>query len=112
MLICPCSKSIGIWDWASTDDGAEPDVILACAGEIATMESVAAAAILKEHFPDLKVRFVNVVDLFRLMPSSEHQHGTLGPRLQFSIHSRQACHLQLSFLRVAHPQAQLPPQDS
>jgi hypothetical protein len=71
MLIYSCSKGIGIWDWASTDDGAEPDVILACAGDIATMESVEAAAILKEHFPDLKVRFVNVVDLFRLMPSSE-----------------------------------------
>src|SRR3984893_17018434 len=70
-----CTKGIGIWDWASTDDGAEPDVVMACAGDIATMESVAAVAILKEHFSDLKIRFVNVVDLFRLMPEIEHPHG-------------------------------------
>jgi xylulose-5-phosphate/fructose-6-phosphate phosphoketolase len=70
-----CTKGIGIWDWASTDDGFEPDLVLACAGDVATMEGLAAVTILKEHFPDLKIRFVNVVDLFRLMPSSEHPHG-------------------------------------
>ncbi|HTV14518.1 MAG TPA: phosphoketolase family protein [Acidobacteriaceae bacterium] len=70
-----CTKGIGIWDFASTDDGAEPDVVLACAGDIATMEALAAAAILREHFPDLRLRFVNVVDLFRLQPESEHPHG-------------------------------------
>ncbi|MGC2636977.1 MAG: phosphoketolase family protein [Acidobacteriaceae bacterium] len=70
-----CTKGIGIWDWASTDDCAEPDVVLACAGDIATMETLAAAAILRERFPDLKLRFVNVVDLFRLQPASEHPHG-------------------------------------
>jgi xylulose-5-phosphate/fructose-6-phosphate phosphoketolase len=70
-----CTKGIGIWDWASTDDGADPDVVLACAGDIATMETLAAAAILRERFPDLKMRFVNVVDLFRLQPESEHPHG-------------------------------------
>ncbi|MGA8529461.1 MAG: phosphoketolase family protein [Acidobacteriaceae bacterium] len=70
-----CTKGIGIWDWASTDDAAEPDVILACAGDIATMEALAAAAILRRHFPDLKLRFVNVVDLFRLQPATEHPHG-------------------------------------
>ncbi|HTX42412.1 MAG TPA: phosphoketolase family protein [Acidobacteriaceae bacterium] len=70
-----CTKGAGIWDFASTDDGAEPDVVLACAGDIATMEALAAAAILRERFPDLKLRFVNVVDLFRLQPSSEHPHG-------------------------------------
>jgi xylulose-5-phosphate/fructose-6-phosphate phosphoketolase len=70
-----CTKGIGIWDWASTDDGDSPDVVMACAGDIATMESLAATAILKEHFHDLKIRFVNVVDLFRLMPASEHPHG-------------------------------------
>ena len=70
-----CTKGIGIWDWASTDQGSEPDVVLACAGDIPTMEALAAAAILREHFPDLKVRFVNVVDLFKLEPHSEHQHG-------------------------------------
>ena len=61
-----CTKGIGIWDWASTDDCKDPDVVMACAGDIATMESLAAVAILKQHFPDLKIRFVNVVDLFRL----------------------------------------------
>jgi len=72
-----CTKGIGIWDWASTDDGAEPDVVMACAGDIATMESLAAVQILQQHFPDLKIRFVNVVDLFRLMPATEHPHGAL-----------------------------------
>src|ERR1700739_1229455 len=66
--ITHCTKGIGIWDWASTDDGKEPDVVLACAGDIATMETLAAVAILKERFSDLKIRFVNVVDLFPLMP--------------------------------------------
>jgi xylulose-5-phosphate/fructose-6-phosphate phosphoketolase len=70
-----CTKGIGIWDFASTDDCAKPDVVLACAGDIATMEALAAAAILRERFPELKLRFVNVVDLFRLQPSSEHPHG-------------------------------------
>ncbi len=70
-----CTKGIGIWDWASTDDGVEPDVVLACAGDIPTMEAVAAAAILRERFPDLKLRFVNVVDLFKLMPQAMHPHG-------------------------------------
>ncbi len=70
-----CTKGAGIWDFASTDDGVEPDAVLACAGDIATMEALAAAAILRQHFPDLKLRFVNVVDLFRLQPESEHPHG-------------------------------------
>lgn len=74
-----CTKGIGIWDWASTDAGSEPDVVLACAGDIATMEALAAAAILRSKFPELKLRFVNVVDLFRLMPATEHPHG-LQPR--------------------------------
>ncbi|MEZ0313534.1 MAG: phosphoketolase [Myxococcota bacterium] len=70
-----CTKGIGIWDWASNDQGNEPDVVLACAGDIATMETLAAAALLREKLPELKVRLVNVVDLFRLMPESEHPHG-------------------------------------
>ena len=70
-----CTKGIGIWDFASTDQGSEPDVIMACAGDIPTSESLAAAAILREHCPDLKIRFINVVDLFRLMPEAEHPHG-------------------------------------
>ncbi len=70
-----CTKGIGIWDWASTDDGAEPDVVMACAGDIPTMEALAAVEILKKHFPDLKIRFVNVVDLYRLTPDTTHPHG-------------------------------------
>jgi len=73
--IVHCSKGIGIWDWASNDQGSEPDLVIACAGDVPTMEALAAAALLREHFPTLKVRFVNVVDLFRLVPSSEHEHG-------------------------------------
>ncbi len=70
-----CTKGLGIWDWASNDDGAEPDVVIACAGDVPTMEALGATALLREHFPDLKVRFINVVDLFRLVPQSEHRHG-------------------------------------
>ncbi|MEJ2560648.1 MAG: phosphoketolase family protein, partial [Anaerolineae bacterium] len=70
-----CTKGIGIWDWASTDQEGEPDVVLACAGDVPTMEALAAAALLRENFPDLKVRFINVVDLFKLEPQTEHGHG-------------------------------------
>ena len=63
-----CTKGIGIWDWASTDEGAEPDVVLATAGDIPTLESLAASVMLREAFPDLKIRFINVIDLFKLQP--------------------------------------------
>lgn len=70
-----CTKGIGIWDWASTDQGQEPDVVIACAGDIPTQESLAAVELLMHQFPSLKIRFVNVVDLLRLQKSSEHPHG-------------------------------------
>jgi len=70
-----CSAGIGIFDWASNDQGAEPDVVLACAGDIPTLETLAATALLREHLPELKVRVVNVVDLMTLQPRSEHPHG-------------------------------------
>jgi xylulose-5-phosphate/fructose-6-phosphate phosphoketolase len=70
-----CSKGIGIWEWASNDGGSEPDLVFAAAGDVPTMEALAATAILREHFPDLKIRFINVVDLFKLMPAEEHPHG-------------------------------------
>ena len=70
-----CTKGIGIWEWASTDNGAEPDVVVASAGDILTEEALAAVAILRQHFPDLKIRFVNVVDLYRLQPDTAHPHG-------------------------------------
>jgi len=70
-----CTAGIGIWDWASTDRGGEPEVVMACAGDIPTLETLAAVALLLEQFPDLKVRVVNVVDLMRLQPPEEHPHG-------------------------------------
>ena len=70
-----CTKGIGIWEWASNDAGADPDVVIASAGDILTQEALAAVAILRERAPDLKIRFVNVVDLYRLQPDSEHPHG-------------------------------------
>ena len=73
--VAHCTRGIGIWPWASTDAGEEPDVVLACAGDIPTLETVAAAALLREHLPELRVRVVNVVDLMRLQPDSEHPHG-------------------------------------
>ena len=73
--ITHCTKGIGIWNWASNDEGAEPDVVFAAAGDIPTQEALAATALLRERFPDLTIRFINVVDLFKLQPSTEHPHG-------------------------------------
>ncbi len=73
--IVHCTRGAGIWRWASNDDGAEPDVVMACCGDVPTLETLAATAILRERLPDLKVRVVNVVDLMRLQPESEHPHG-------------------------------------
>ncbi len=70
-----CTKGIGIWDWASTDQGAEPDVVMGCAGDVPTMETLAAVDLLRGFFPDIRIRVVNVVDLMRLQDSSEHPHG-------------------------------------
>ncbi|HVD02073.1 MAG TPA: phosphoketolase family protein [Candidatus Dormibacteraeota bacterium] len=73
--VAHCTRGIGIWDWASNDQDGDPDVVLACAGDIPTLEAAAAAELLRRHLPDLKVRFINVVDLMRLQPDSEHPHG-------------------------------------
>ncbi|MDH3654277.1 MAG: phosphoketolase family protein [Myxococcales bacterium] len=70
-----CSKGIGLWEWASTDQGSEPDVVLAGCGDVATREALAAVVLLREHFPDLRLRFVNVVDLYKMTPPHEHPHG-------------------------------------
>ena len=70
-----CTNGIGIWEWASTDKVSEPDVVMACAGDIPTLETLAAVDLLRQHFPDIKIRVVNVVDLMTLQPSSEHPHG-------------------------------------
>ena len=73
--IAHCTTGIGIWSWASTDEGSEPDVVMACAGDVPTLETLAAVDLLRQHFPDLKVRVVNIVDLMTLQPRSEHPHG-------------------------------------
>jgi xylulose-5-phosphate/fructose-6-phosphate phosphoketolase len=73
--VAHCARGLGAWDWASNDAGEEPDVVLACCGDIPTLETVAATALVREHLPDLKVRVVNVVDLMRLLPETEHPHG-------------------------------------
>jgi xylulose-5-phosphate/fructose-6-phosphate phosphoketolase len=72
--VAHCARGVGIWDWASNDAG-DPDVVLACAGDVPTLETLAAADLLRRHLPDLRVRVVNVVDLMRLQPPSEHPHG-------------------------------------
>jgi xylulose-5-phosphate/fructose-6-phosphate phosphoketolase len=73
--IVHCTRGAGIWEWASSDDDGEPDVVLGCCGDIPTLETLAAAALIRERLPELKVRVVNVVDLMRLQPESEHPHG-------------------------------------
>ncbi|HXX69931.1 MAG TPA: phosphoketolase family protein [Polyangiaceae bacterium] len=70
-----CSEGIGIWDWASNDAGGDPDVVMGCAGDVPTLEVLAAVSLLRRHVPDLRVRVVNVVDLMRMQPASEHPHG-------------------------------------
>ena len=70
-----CTNGIGIWQWASTDQGSDPDVVMVCAGDVPTLETLAAVDLLRQHFPDIKVRVVNVVDLMTIQPSTEHPHG-------------------------------------
>lgn len=70
-----CSTGLGIWEWASNDQGGEPDLVMACAGDVPTLETIAAVQLLREHLPELKVRVINVVDLMALQPESEHPHG-------------------------------------
>jgi xylulose-5-phosphate/fructose-6-phosphate phosphoketolase len=77
--VAHCTRGLGIWNWAGNDQGGQPDVVMACAGDIPTLETIAAAALLREHLPDLRVRVINVVDLMRLEPESEHPHGLSDP---------------------------------
>jgi xylulose-5-phosphate/fructose-6-phosphate phosphoketolase len=70
-----CTEGIGIWQWASNDQGSEPDVVMACCGDTPTLEVLAAVSILRENLPNVKIRVVNVVDLMRLQPCAEHPHG-------------------------------------
>jgi xylulose-5-phosphate/fructose-6-phosphate phosphoketolase len=107
-----CAKGIGIWDWASNDEGGDPDLVMAGAGDVATQEALAATALLRRDFPDLKVRFVNVVDLFKLQPNSEHPHGmsdrdfdslfTADKPVIFNFHGYPALIHQLAYRRCNH----------
>jgi xylulose-5-phosphate/fructose-6-phosphate phosphoketolase len=107
-----CTKGIGIWDWASNDQGNEPDVVMACAGDVPTMEAVAAVAILREKLPQLKIRFLNVVDLYKLMPNTDYLNGltdrefdslfTTDKPVIFNFHSYPALVHKLTYKRSNH----------
>jgi len=107
-----CTKGIGIWEWASNDQGTEPDVVMASAGDVATRGALAATALLREKLPDLKIRFVNVVDLFKLQPSTQHPHGltdrdfdtlfTTDKPIIFNFHSYPWLIHKLAYRRTNH----------
>jgi xylulose-5-phosphate/fructose-6-phosphate phosphoketolase len=110
--ISHCTRGIGIWDWASNDEGVHPDVVMACAGDVPTLETVAASAILRERLPDLKVRLVNVVDLMRLQDEAEHPHGlphrefdalfTTDRPIVFAFHGYPRLIHELTYRRTGH----------
>jgi xylulose-5-phosphate/fructose-6-phosphate phosphoketolase len=109
--IAHCTRGIGIWEWASNDDG-DPDVVMACCGDIPTLETLAAVALIRERLPELKVRVVNVVDLMRLQPDTEHPHGlpdrefdalfTTGRQVVFAYHGYPALIHRLTYRRTNH----------
>ena len=111
--IVHCTKGIGIWEKASTDQGGEPDVVMASAGDIPTKEALAAVDLLRQEFPDLKLRFVNVVDLFKIQPESEHPHGlsdkdfdsmfTVNQPIIFAFHGYPWLIHRLAYRRKNHP---------
>ena len=111
--IAHCTRGIGIWEWASSDAGEEPDVVLACAGDSPTLETLSAVAILRDRLPELKVRVVNVVDLMRLEPESEHPHGlpdrefdalfTTSRPVIFAYHGYPGLIHRLTYRRSNHP---------
>ena len=110
--IIHCTKGIGIWDWASNDETGEPDVVMATAGDIPTQEALAATDLLRKEFPDLKIRFINVVDLFKLQPTSEHPHGlsdhdfdslfTVDKPVMFNFHGYPQLIHRLAYRRTNH----------
>ncbi|MBA3718388.1 MAG: phosphoketolase family protein [Actinobacteria bacterium] len=107
-----CTRGIGIWEWASNDGDEEPDVVMACCGDVPTLETLAAVSILRERLPELKVRVVNVVDLMRLEPDSEHPHGlsdsefdalfTTGRPVVFAFHGYPTLIHRLTYRRANH----------
>jgi xylulose-5-phosphate/fructose-6-phosphate phosphoketolase len=106
-------RGVGIWEWASTDGGGDPDVVLACAGDVPTLETLAAADLLRQYFPELRVRVVNVVDLMRLQPDTEHPHGmpdrefdavfTRDKPIIFAFHGYPYLIHRLAYRRAGHP---------
>jgi xylulose-5-phosphate/fructose-6-phosphate phosphoketolase len=111
--IVHCTAGIGIWEWASTDRGSDPDVVMACCGDVPTAETLAAVEILRTHFPELKIRVINVVDLMRLQPASEHPHGlsdkdfdslfTRDKPIIFAFHGYPWLIHRLAYRRTNHP---------
>jgi xylulose-5-phosphate/fructose-6-phosphate phosphoketolase len=109
-----CTAGIGIWEWASNDQGGEPDVVMACAGDVPTLETLAAVALLREHAPSLRVRVINVVDLMRLQPADEHPHGlpdrdydtmfTTDRPIVFAFHGYPSLIHRLTYRRRNHDQ--------
>jgi xylulose-5-phosphate/fructose-6-phosphate phosphoketolase len=109
-----CTKGIGIWDWACNDQGSEPDVVMASAGDIPTQEALAAIQLLRADFPDLKIRYINVIDLFKLQPSTEHTHGltdrdfdslfTVDKPIIFNFHGYPWLIHRLAYRRTNHGQ--------
>jgi xylulose-5-phosphate/fructose-6-phosphate phosphoketolase len=107
-----CSSGIGIWEWASNDRGGEPDVVMACCGDVPTLETLAAVELLRQHTPELKVRVVNVVDLMKLQPPSEHPHGlndrdfnalfTVDKPIIFAFHGYPGLIHRLTYRRAGH----------
>jgi len=108
-----CTAGIGIWEWASSDRGSEPDVVMACCGDVPTMETLAGVELLRAHFPSLKVRVINIVDLMRLQPASEHPHGlsdkdfdslfTRDKPIVFAFHGYPWLIHRLAYRRTNHP---------
>jgi hypothetical protein len=107
-----CTKGISIWARASNDEDAEPDVVMASCGDVPTLEALAAVAILRERLPDLKVRFVNVVDLYKMQSAAKHPHGLKRSGLRQLVHHQQTGDFQLPRLSLADPQAGVPVQES
>ena len=106
------SAGIGIWEWACNDQPGEPDVVMAAAGDVPTLEMLAAIDLLRQLTPELKIRFINVVDLMTLQPQEEHPHGLSSDGFRLAVHHRQADHLRLSRLPVADSPPDLPAHQS
>ena len=107
-----CTAGIGIWEWASNDAGSDPDVVMACCGDVPTLETLAAVSMLRRHVPELKIRVINVVDLMTLQPRSEHPHGlsdsefdslfTLDRPIVFAYHGYPWLIHRLTYRRANH----------